>query len=629
MLVDVVLEQFRSCDRQTTDSLRHKRTRSLSRPHFDRLSSLLESHRPALLRTTEGRRALSQMESRARALSAELAASEAASRTENLLTTAREYAASHGRLGAAGAVTASQGYLVRLREVAPELAMVESEEARQLMRTGLQHAIDVRRSGIGVLPPLVTGSMRSPRRNPVKVDLAAKNQQPHPPQARSLGSSASAAAGQLSSGAVPVSPSAALSAAGQGAGAPAQAATKAVGLAGELRKRRDSLSILLGNRPSMDILKDRNIVRELPMAQSIKATKIGLNLKLASRPDAKQLEERGILIAAQEVMKRRKERRDSISMFLEARPSVEDLRRRNIMRESSEVRKHLSGGGSGVALVTPSPPPGIPGVGAPLPRSRQAPKKTPSSSLLTALGNKAVADKLVSPLDPEPPAVPVTEAVEVALHPGSPGEAGEAVRRSPSFSRETEGGRGRSPSADASPAGMRRSPSMDSHMAPAKSMRRSGSSLTNLAAIAAGAVEDPAAVGSRLRGASMSEHAKVECGGFSVVSYHRANAARQGSPKYSAIHAGVTYHFCDPEELASFNSDPTSFLPAFDGLCTYSLAVAGTRVFPDPQTFKIIHGKLHLFSNDGEINCLNAWNEGSEEDLLEMAKANFGSGAAK
>ena len=134
-----------------------------------------------------------------------------------------------------------------------------------------------------------------------------------------------------------------------------------------LSKRRDSLSILLGNRPTMDLLKDRNIVRDLPMANKIKATKIQINLKLSNRPAAQELEQRGILIAAQEVMKRRKERRDSISMFLEARPSMQELQRRNILRENQQARK---------ALEVKKQTGGI--------------KKSPSNSLLAALGTFSI-----------------------------------------------------------------------------------------------------------------------------------------------------------------------------------------------------------------------------------------------
>jgi len=114
----------------------------------------------------------------------------------------------------------------------------------------------------------------------------------------------------------------------------------------------------------------------------------------------------------------------------------------------------------------------------------------------------------------------------------------------------------------------------------------------------------------------------VGLGGYSPVSYFEHDQPHYGSPAHQATHQGVTYFFATQAEQDTFEASPDRFVPAFRGWCAYGMSVQDT--FPvDPTAFKIIDGKLYLFLRNPQVDALNLWNNGDQDELLGKAQAHW------
>ena len=85
---------------------------------------------------------------------------------------------------------------------------------------------------------------------------------------------------------------------------------------------------------------------------------------------------------------------------------------------------------------------------------------------------------------------------------------------------------------------------------------------------------------------------------------------------------GVSYHFANVADQNSFQANPQKFEPQYGGWCAYAMGHDGSKVEIDPETFKIINGKLFLFYNRFFNNTLKAWNQ-DESKLHMQADANW------
>lgn len=114
--------------------------------------------------------------------------------------------------------------------------------------------------------------------------------------------------------------------------------------------------------------------------------------------------------------------------------------------------------------------------------------------------------------------------------------------------------------------------------------------------------------------------------GYDLIEYFVSNKPAKGSPAFEYTYEGVKYHFLSEENKTTFSKNPQKYLPQFGGYCAYGLAMdSGINGNPpgkypvDPQTFKIIDGKLYLFWNSGGLNALPYW-ERAEDTHLKKAK---------
>ncbi len=115
--------------------------------------------------------------------------------------------------------------------------------------------------------------------------------------------------------------------------------------------------------------------------------------------------------------------------------------------------------------------------------------------------------------------------------------------------------------------------------------------------------------------------------GYDPVAYFTKNKANPGrAVKGSAANAftykNVTYRFASAANLKAFQESPASFEPQYGGWCAYAMGDVGEKVEIDPETFKIVDGKLFLFYHSFINNTLIKWNK-DEPNLHKKADASW------
>lgn len=111
--------------------------------------------------------------------------------------------------------------------------------------------------------------------------------------------------------------------------------------------------------------------------------------------------------------------------------------------------------------------------------------------------------------------------------------------------------------------------------------------------------------------------------GYDPVSYFVKNKAEKGDKKYSTSYLGVTYYFSSENNKNAFVKAPEKYEPQYGGWCAFAMGDSGTKVEIDPETFKILNGKLYLFYNKFFTNTLKSWNK-DEKNLKIKADKNWG-----
>jgi YHS domain-containing protein len=109
--------------------------------------------------------------------------------------------------------------------------------------------------------------------------------------------------------------------------------------------------------------------------------------------------------------------------------------------------------------------------------------------------------------------------------------------------------------------------------------------------------------------------------GYDPVSFF-SNKPEEGDEDITYTHKGITYYFANTANLARFKSSPDKYEPAYGGWCAFAMGDTGDKVKVDPETFKIIDGKLYLFYNSWGNNTLKDWNA-NEKQLKAKANQNW------
>lgn len=109
--------------------------------------------------------------------------------------------------------------------------------------------------------------------------------------------------------------------------------------------------------------------------------------------------------------------------------------------------------------------------------------------------------------------------------------------------------------------------------------------------------------------------------GYDPVSYFNGKPS-EGKAELKFAHNGVTYLFANPSNLNKFKASPEKYEPAYGGWCAYAMGESGEKVKIDPETFKILDGRLYLFYNFWGNNTLTDWNK-DERNLKHKGDANW------
>lgn len=97
--------------------------------------------------------------------------------------------------------------------------------------------------------------------------------------------------------------------------------------------------------------------------------------------------------------------------------------------------------------------------------------------------------------------------------------------------------------------------------------------------------------------------------GYDPVAYFTSNKAIEGKKEITALYNGVTYRFATAQNRDAFKANPARYEPQYGGWCAYAMGAKGEKVEVDPETFKIVNGKLFLFFNKYFNNTLKSWNK--------------------
>lgn len=109
--------------------------------------------------------------------------------------------------------------------------------------------------------------------------------------------------------------------------------------------------------------------------------------------------------------------------------------------------------------------------------------------------------------------------------------------------------------------------------------------------------------------------------GYDPVSYF-SSKPQEGKSQFKFTSKGITYYFINQSNLDKFKASPEKYEPAYGGWCAYAMGDSGEKVKVDPETFKIIEGKLYLFYNFWGNNTLTDWNK-NESGLKLKADQNW------
>lgn len=135
------------------------------------------------------------------------------------------------------------------------------------------------------------------------------------------------------------------------------------------------------------------------------------------------------------------------------------------------------------------------------------------------------------------------------------------------------------------------------------------------------AIAQPALSQSRPVGVHYNLNDGVALQGYDPVSYFQAGPVR-GKAQWRFTYSGATYLFSSNENLDAFRTNPERYEPAYGGWCAYAMGDTGEKVKIDPETYKIVNGRLYLFYNFWGNNTLRSWNR-DELHLRQAADTNW------
>jgi len=114
----------------------------------------------------------------------------------------------------------------------------------------------------------------------------------------------------------------------------------------------------------------------------------------------------------------------------------------------------------------------------------------------------------------------------------------------------------------------------------------------------------------------------VAIGGYSPVSYFQSGRPERGKEEFSVKHDGITYHLTSADQVSAFRADPEKYIPSYGGWCSFGMSIQ--KEFPvDPESFKIVDGRLKLFLRNEDTDARALWDKEPEAEVLSKAARSF------
>src|SRR3989304_3324842 len=106
--------------------------------------------------------------------------------------------------------------------------------------------------------------------------------------------------------------------------------------------------------------------------------------------------------------------------------------------------------------------------------------------------------------------------------------------------------------------------------------------------------------------ARAEQTAEPALNGYCPASFLLMGKAVKGDPSFRSEYQDSVYYLADSEAKKQFDADPEKFLPQFGGLCTVALGGSyGNRLPSDPTVFRVVDGKLYLFSQERAVKSFD------------------------
>jgi len=146
--------------------------------------------------------------------------------------------------------------------------------------------------------------------------------------------------------------------------------------------------------------------------------------------------------------------------------------------------------------------------------------------------------------------------------------------------------------------------------------------LSLMATVASLAMGEGGAASAQSPGPYFVDEHNVVIGGYDVVAYFEQNEAVKGASSHRYEHDGVRFHFSSAANRDAFAAAPEEYLPQYGGFCAYAMGAKNVKFEVDPETFKIVDGRLYLFYNGEQGNASVPWNQ-QERALRGKADRNW------
>lgn len=110
----------------------------------------------------------------------------------------------------------------------------------------------------------------------------------------------------------------------------------------------------------------------------------------------------------------------------------------------------------------------------------------------------------------------------------------------------------------------------------------------------------------------------VALGGYDPVAYFDSGKPTRGLGTLSASYGGARYLFASAAHRRAFLANPRKYVPEFGGFCATGTAF-GEKVDVDPETGKVVNGKLYLNNGPKALQIFNQDTPG----IIGKAQANW------